>query len=260
MLRDNDQKNYRQSISISRVFFFLFLFVTNFYSISSIAETRKVVRVIDGDTVILLGGKRVRLLGINAPEVASHKERAEPGAVGAKKFLEKTLLNKRIYLERDEEKHDKYGRILAYLFSLNGENINQLLVEEGFAFVSLHPPNLKYSRLLLDSQKRAEKKKVGLWKLEAYRVLPIELIATRTKKWGRFSAGIKKIERTKRGYKLWLKKNIYLWAASVSLNDPLVSVMYQTKKLEVRGWPKKWGKNWSIQIYHPSQIKLLNLE
>ena len=89
------------------------------------SEIVKVDRIIDGDT-IEVNGSSVRLLGMNTPE------RGELYYSEAKEFLEELVLNKTIRLESGKEKYDRYNRILAYL-SLNGENINLKLVEEGFA-------------------------------------------------------------------------------------------------------------------------------
>ncbi len=88
-------------------------------------EFKDVERVIDGDTLIA-DGKKIRLLGINAPE------KGENYYEESKNFLEDMVLNKTIVLEYGSRKHDKYGRVLAYVF-LDNVNINSLLVKKGLA-------------------------------------------------------------------------------------------------------------------------------
>jgi len=90
-----------------------------------ISETAFIDRVIDGDTV-KSNETSIRLLGINTPE------RGEEYYSEAKEHLEDLVLNKTVRLEFGKEKEDRYGRTLAYLYYGN-ENINQKLIEEGYA-------------------------------------------------------------------------------------------------------------------------------
>lgn len=92
----------------------------------AIYETAKVSRIIDGDTIEIESGEKVRLLGINTPE------KGEKYYAEAKNFLEEYISNETIQLEYGDEKFDKYNRILAYIH-FNEENINLKIVEEGFA-------------------------------------------------------------------------------------------------------------------------------
>lgn len=89
------------------------------------SEFGVVERVIDGDT-IEVGNESVRLLGINSPE------RGQKYYLEAKDYLENLVLNETIILEFGKEKTDRYRRKLAYIY-LNNQNINELLIREGFA-------------------------------------------------------------------------------------------------------------------------------
>jgi micrococcal nuclease len=89
-------------------------------------EVSIVQRVVDGDTLALDNGEKVRLLGINTPE------KGEKYYTEAKAFVESKVLNKTIELEKGKDDKDLYGRLLRYVY-YNGENINLLLVREGYA-------------------------------------------------------------------------------------------------------------------------------
>lgn len=90
-------------------------------------ETIFVERVIDGDTIEAENrNESIRLLGINTPE------RGEFLYAEARQFLESRILNETVTLKFGRERHDKYGRVLAYVF-LGNRNINLELVENGFA-------------------------------------------------------------------------------------------------------------------------------
>ena len=123
----------------------------------------KVKFVYDGDTVLLDSGEKVRLLGINSPEVAHRGEESEFKARTAWRFTREKVTGTQVRLEYDSEKQDRYGRLLAYVFLKNGDMLNERLVREGLAHVMFNSKNLKYRELLLDSQRKAMKAKRGIW-------------------------------------------------------------------------------------------------
>lgn len=115
-----------------------------------------VKKVIDGDTIELENGIKVRYIGINAPEEGqSFYEEA--------KILNSLLVeNKNVSLEYDVQKYDQNGRLLAYVF-LDDLFINLQIVKEGMAFVYIVTPNSKYSAEFMKAQKEAQEKGLGLW-------------------------------------------------------------------------------------------------
>lgn len=219
------------------------------------AKSTQVVRVIDGDTVILFGGQTVRLLGINTPEIGYRGKPNEAGAMTAKDDLKSLVLHKKIYIERDLEQVDQYGRTLAYLFLENGQHINETLLRRGMATLSLHPPNLKYAKPLQLAQHQAEKSRLGLWALEAYQPKKVERIAAdKQTTWGRFDARVQTITNSNKGSKLWLGAKIYIWISAANKRYFSELTRYKGRQIEVRGWPTKRGKNWSISARHSSQL------
>lgn len=127
----------------------------------------EVVRVVDGDTVILNidGNKtRVRLIGIDTPEsVAKDKSRNVKEGKVASNYTKRLLENKRVRLEYDDEKHDVYDRQLGYLF-LDDEFINEKLLKEGMAKLYTKTTNQKYSERLKKAEQYAKDNKKGFWK------------------------------------------------------------------------------------------------
>lgn len=112
-----------------------------------------VSRVIDGDTIDLETGERVRLLGINAPE------RGELYYEEARKALEDLLLEKEVVLERDEINKDQYGRLLRYVY-IDDLFVSCEMVRQCYATVYIIPPNIKHEKGLRDTWE--EGKKTGL--------------------------------------------------------------------------------------------------
>jgi len=124
----------------------------------------KVVRVYDGDTVLLENGTRLRYLGIDTPEVDHEGGRRDCMAEEARDVNRKLVEGKRVTLEYDQEKVDPHGRHLTYLFLPNGEMVNAVLVRRGLAHVMSIPPNLKYRELLVGCQRKAMTEGLGIWR------------------------------------------------------------------------------------------------
>ena len=93
-------------------------------------------KVVDGDTIWVSGVGKVRFVGVNTPE------KTEDGYREAKDFVNKLCLGKPVGLDIDDAKHyDKYNRTLAVVYLENGTNLNQLLLQEGYAEIMYIPPS-----------------------------------------------------------------------------------------------------------------------
>jgi len=122
----------------------------------------KVVYIYDGDTVKLSNGEKVRYIGIDTPEMNYNNPPAEYFAQEAKEYNAKLVLGKKVKLEFDVVKRDKYGRLLAYVY-IDGKHISQDMIERGFAKVLMIPPNLKFADYFLTLQNLAKEEKRGIW-------------------------------------------------------------------------------------------------
>lgn len=128
-----------------------------------------VKKVIDGDTFWINDGsekgKKVRLIGIDAPE-SRNSGRKKIGYFGkeSKQYLTNRLKGKKVKLIKDVSEVDRYRRVLAYVYLEDGTFINAELVREGYATAYTYPPDVKYANLFVQLQKEARKKKKGLWK------------------------------------------------------------------------------------------------
>ncbi|MFC1647143.1 thermonuclease family protein [Patescibacteria group bacterium] len=122
-----------------------------------------VTRVIDGDTIRLKNGEKVRYIGIDTPEISEIKSNKSCFSVEAKNENEKLVLGKVVRLEKDISEIDKYGRLLRYVY-IDDIFVNEFLVEKGFATISTYPPDVKYADILLEAQNSARENGFGLWK------------------------------------------------------------------------------------------------
>jgi micrococcal nuclease len=126
----------------------------------------RVVDVIDGDTIVVrrTGGRdeTIRLLGIDTPE--THHPTKPVGCYGpeASAFTSRRLFGQVVTLEDDVERHDIYGRRLAYVY-LHGERFNDVLLRRGYARLLVIEPNRAHARTMLDEELDAEQHARGLW-------------------------------------------------------------------------------------------------
>lgn len=125
-------------------------------------DTYLVTRVIDGDTIELENGERVRYLGVDTPESVHPSEPIQCFGVESATKNRELVEGKRVTLEKDITDRDKYGRLLRYVF-VNGVHIGLELVRQGYASVYTYPPDVRYSDELLVAQQEARNAKRGLW-------------------------------------------------------------------------------------------------
>jgi micrococcal nuclease len=138
-----------------------------------------VTRAVDGDTLKLENGERVRLIGIDTPEVhesqklyrdakRSGRDAATIQKLGAQSagFTRKLVEGKRVRLEFDVEKRDKYERLLAYVFLKDGTFVNAEIVRQGYASPYTFPPNVRYAEQFKNLYDEARQSNRGLWKEE----------------------------------------------------------------------------------------------
>jgi micrococcal nuclease len=147
-----------------------------FYGVGADYSNILVTRAVDGDTLVLENKARVRLIGIDTPEMhdsakldrdarRSGQDIASIKQLGRRsyEFTKALVEGKRVRLEFDVERFDKYRRILAYVYLLDGTFVNAKIVEEGYASLMTYPPNVKYADLFLKLYRQAREAKRGLW-------------------------------------------------------------------------------------------------
>lgn len=123
--------------------------------------TATVVRVTDGDTVVLTGLGRSRLIGIDTPEVYGR-----PGCFGreASAFTKQLLQpGDRVRYRLGREPRDRYQRSLIYLWLDDDRFVNELLVGGGYAVPLTIPPNDDYAARFKRLADHAEQQREGLW-------------------------------------------------------------------------------------------------
>ncbi len=122
-----------------------------------VGEQALVARVIDGDTIVLTDGERVRLIGVDSDEKGGECYEE------AKQRMQELVEGKDVLLEKDITNRDKYGRLLRYIY-VDDVFVNLVMVEEGLAQVYTFKPDVKYVKQFEDALRVARDGNGCLWK------------------------------------------------------------------------------------------------
>jgi micrococcal nuclease len=168
----------KPTIQSAKIFAFAVVFLLALVSsvtAASLVETR-VNRVIDGDTIeIIFDGKKesVRLIGVDTPETKHPTKGVQPYGPEASAYTKKALEGKRVWLEWDVEQRDRYGRLLAYVWTaqptiindseIRNKMFNAHMLLDGYAQLATFPPNVRYVERFRVYQSEARGANRGLW-------------------------------------------------------------------------------------------------
>ena len=215
----------------------------------------------DGDTVKLTDGRKIRLIGINTPEVAKDGQPAEAYSLQARDRLRSLLAssNNRVKLIHGNEAKDHYQRSLAHLFLPDGTNLQSHLLSSGLATAITIPPNDSFTECYQQAEKYALCAKKNLWSHDIQNITDLGETATGFRV---LSGKLKSIQASSKGFWLELKDGLSLRIAfqHKSLFDMkrLHSLIDQV--VVVRGWLQikkkpKQGQRFYMQLKHPSVIE-----
>lgn len=127
------------------------------------ADPAAVHRVVDGDTLLMATGTRVRLLGVDCPEIRHADAPAEPWADDATAFTRQAIGDHPVRFEYDRERLDRYGRLLAWVW-IDDRLLNLELVRAGLGRAEVrYPIRTDYRRRLEQAQAEAEQAGRGMW-------------------------------------------------------------------------------------------------
>ncbi len=137
--------------------------LTKTNTITMPADSVLVKRVVDGDTIELESGEKVRYIGINTPETVDARKPVQCFGKEASEYNKNLVEGEAVNLVKDISNVDRYGRLLRYVYLKNGIFVNLKLVQEGYAYAATFPPDVRYSQLFKNAAAEAESNKRGLW-------------------------------------------------------------------------------------------------
>ena len=220
-------------------------------------EVVRVSSVHDGDTLTLSDGRKVRLLGVNATEVAREGRPDEPFAKqakqAAKKFLDKA---KRTELLTDTEIKDHYGRWLGHIYNESGESLEEHLLKQGLGYHVAIPPNLSLAECLDQAEQQAQDNQLGLWGSKGISPVKAKLI-----KRGGFQRVRGRVTTASTGKHWRIELDNYLTVMLYSEHQHRFTQKWferlQGKNVEIQGWVYKSRGEWRMKLETPYGIELL---
>lgn len=128
----------------------------------ALAAAQLVERVVDGDTIIVRGAGRVRLIGVDTPESVDPRRPVEFFGKEASAFTERLVEGKRVRLEYDRDRTDRYGRTLAYVHLPDGTFVNAEIIRRGYGHAYTRFP-FKHRDRFRQLEREARDAGRGLW-------------------------------------------------------------------------------------------------
>lgn len=207
-------------------------------------QSVRVERAVDGDTLALTDGRRVRLIGFNAPEKKPKQGQAEPLAAAAQVALASLVAGKSIYLQLGTEPRDHYGRLLAHAFlTAKSDSVEATMLRQGWGFQVIVAPNKAHADCFAKAERDARSQKRGVWANAYYRAIPADKIDGSRLGFLRVSGTVEKAVMTKAALWLSLQGEVVLRISRQDLSlsgwpvrSPTNVAQWQGKSLTVRGW------------------------
>ena len=234
---------------------------------SAIAESVVVKHISDGDSLRLEDGRKLRLIGINAPELARDNHPADALGVDARSTITQLLRqsHNRISLQYGAERQDKYQRTLAHVYLSDGRSLQASLIELGMATAFTTPPNDEHSACYRAVEQIAIQQRRGVWALDDYQLKRVSQLQTSDNGFRRIVGKVSRVQTTADAtwimldekLKVRIAKNDRIFFQSSQLQQ------LQGKTIEIRGWlhssrPSGQQPPYFMQLRHPDAIHELD--
>jgi len=219
----------------------------------------EVAYVIDGDSLQLKSGQQVRLIGVNTPEMHGADDQPEPLAINARDTLIRLIDKRPVRLIPGNEKRDRHLRLLAYVETADGRDVQERLLTEGLGFLVAIPPNTDRLTRYQAAQQRARAARRGVWDVPAFAPLAAEQIGKHDP-----LRGFKQVHGTVNRYNASKSYYYFRLSPGFEFKVPRINWLYFDgspkgmvgKTVTVRGWVTRGKYRLQMRVGHPSMMDM----
>lgn len=225
-----------------------------------------IIVVYDGDTVGIefRNGRRrkIRLIGIDSPETNHSDERVRLLAQLSKRFAFYYLYRKKVTVMYDWEREDKYGRLLAYLWTEENGLFNEFILEEGFASAYLRFPFKDlYRKRFIQAEKSARFSNKGLWREEPYPTVPLDQILNYIGQTAAVQYTCQEVQTKGRFLFLQSAEQIFSTLIPSNRENLFADVKdFRGRVIRVQGFIEEYNGQPQIIVFFPRQIKTVGID
>lgn len=216
----------------------------------------------DGDTVTLEDGRRVRLIGVNAPEISRDGSPSEPYARASRRALSELLgsAGDRVRGRYGNERRDRYGRTLAHLYLPDGNNLAALMLGRGMSTAVVVPPNDRNSECYFQVESTARERGTGIWSHPRYRPVDSRRLSRSADGFRVVTGRVERVGAGRTAIWLNLPGNFALKIDRDDLGsfaglDPLA---LEGREVVARGWIYRRDGQLRVTIRHPANLEVLS--
>jgi endonuclease YncB( thermonuclease family) len=216
--------------------------------------------VADGDTLVLADGRRIRLVGLNAPELGRDDRPAEPFATAARRALEDLAgPGRRIGLRFDAEREDPHGRTLAHVFLDDGTNVQRELLSRGLAASIVVPPNAWNWECYREAERGVRAAGRGIWGDARFRATEPARLPRAVEGFWIVSGRVTRVGEGRNAW--WLNLDggfsVRIERRNLASFPDLQPSALKGRRVEARGWVSASPKERWITVRHPAMLTVL---
>lgn len=220
------------------------------------AETAAVRYVIDGDTIILAGGRHLRIIGLNAPELGHHGSADQAYARAARRRLQAALAiaGNHIAWVAGQQRHDHYGRTLGRVYA-GGDDVARELLAAGLAALIAIPPNVARIACYHAAEAQARQAHRGIWSAASPLLQRADTAAALTPGFELLSGRVRRVQTLRAGTRLTLAQHITIWIPAADRHFFAADLRALAHHyVLVRGWLHRYHGRPEIVVHHPAAL------
>ena len=224
-------------------------------------DWQTVHHVHDGDSLKLSDGRKIRLIGVNTPELARKNKPAEPFSDEARRFLKDEIkqAGDRVGLIYGKQRTDRYGRTLAHLFLPDGANVTRKLLREGLGSLVVISPNTTYNKCYQSAQQEARLGQINIWRKDLTSYIDVDRQKIPKTGFHHVRGTVTRVNNSSSNTWLHLGDALVIRISHHDLDyfkiaHPGPMKRIEGKRIEASGWVYTANNQYRLRVYHPSVI------